>query len=125
MTLLRNASKNYDYNSLQVVLTNKRLMKQISRFSAQTRQMKAAYGTLQDEFDEVQRKLTTIRVVCFLYHIVFVTYVLFSLYCFDWTKCNPDTSHINYFVEKSRMFFDYTVNNVKNIGSYIERDESL
>ena len=119
---LRNTPRNYDYNSLQIALSNKRLVKKVGAMNSQIIKLKSAYNILQEDFLEVQVKLLRVQFVCFLYTLCLFVYVIYTISKIDW---DPDLAHVNYFVEKARMFLDFTVNVLSNTGYNTQRDSSL
>lgn len=119
---LRNTPRNYDYNSLQIALSNKRLVKKVCKMNIQLIRLKSAYNVLQNDFTELQMRFFRIQLFCFLYKLCLIAYVIYSICKIDW---DPDLTHVNYFVEKGRMFLDFTVNVFSNTGYNTQRDESL
>ena len=119
---LRNTPRNYDYNSLQIALSNKRLVKKVCKMNIQLIRLKSAYNVLQNDFTELQMRFFRIQLFCFLYRLCLIVYVIYSICKIDW---DPDLTHVNYFVEKGRMFLDFTVNVFSNTGYNTQRDESL
>lgn len=119
---LRNTPRNYDYNSLQIALSNKRLVKKVGAMNSQIIKLKSAYNILQEDFLEVQIKLLRVQFVCFLYTLCLFLYVIYIICKLDW---DPDLTHVNYFVEKARLFWGLTVNALSNTGYNTQRDSSL
>ena len=119
---LRNTPRNYDYNSLQVALSNKRLVKKVGKMNFQLIRLKSAYNVLQDDFSEAQVRLLRVQFVCFLYTLCLFLYVIYTICNIDW---DPDLTHVNYFVEKGELFWGAIVNVLSNIGYSTQRDESL
>ena len=99
---LRNTPRNYDYDSLQVALSNKRLVKKVGKMNFQLIRLKSAYNVLHDDFTEVQIKFFRIQLLCFLYTTCLFTYIIHTICKIDW---DPDLTHVNYFVEKGKLFW--------------------
>lgn len=119
---LRNTPRNYDYNSLQIALSNKRLVKKVSKMNFQLIRLKSAYNVLQDDFMEVQMRLLRVQLYCLLYTMCLIAYAIYTICNIDW---DPDLTHVNYFVEKGRLFWDFTVNVLQNTSYSTQRDSSL
>lgn len=119
---LRNTPRNYDYDSLQIALSNKRLVQKVGKMSFQIIKLKTDYNMLHDDFTEVQMRLLHLQTLCFLYTLCFIGYITYTICVIDW---DPDLTHVNYFVEKARMFWGFTVNVLSNTGYRTQRDSSL
>jgi hypothetical protein len=119
---LRNTPRNYDYDSLQIALSNKRLVKKVCKMNLQLIRLKSAYNVLQYDFTEVQMRLLRVQLLCFLYTLCMIAYVIYTICKIEW---DPDLTHVNYFVEKGRLFWDFTVNVLSNTGYNTQRDSSL
>lgn len=119
---LRNTPRNYDYDSLQISLSNKRLVKKVGKMNVQLLRLKSAYNMLQDDFTEVEMRFFRIQMFCFLYTLCLIACVIYTICMIDWC---PDLTHVSYFVEKARMFWGFTVNVLSNTGYSTQRDESL
>lgn len=126
---LRNGTKNYDYDSLQLVLTNKRLSKKMTKMSVQLNKMRETSICVQRELKLIEKKFVILKALCFMYTMLFIGFAFYFAYSnidinIDLSAFDPDLSHVNYFVEKSKQFFRDIVND-ENTRGYFERNESI
>lgn len=116
---LRNTPRNYDYDSLQIALSNKRLVNKVGKMNFQIIRLKSAYNVLQDDFTEVQMKFFRIQMLCFFYTTCLFAYIIYTFLMMNW---DPDLTHVNYVVEKARLFWGVAVN---ALPITTQRDDSL